>query len=153
MAEAGTIADFDALATDKQIDDDANYQWRVARRPVGNVVPEDFAWQVTDIPEPGPGEVLLKTHYLGLAPVMRAYMVGGSPSGESELGLGDLNLALPASFKQAFTDIMDGNGTDDKYTQCYVDTLRIFTSVSMNVFDWPQQSKFREIIIFMQSYI
>ena len=71
----------------------------------------------------------------------------------SELELGDLNLALPASFKQAFTDIMDGNGTDDKYTQCYVDTLRIFTSVSMNVFDWPQQSKFREIIIFMQSYI
>ena len=64
----------------------------------------------------------------------------------SELGLGDLNLALPASFKQAFTDIMDGNGTDDKYTQCYVDTLRIFTSVSMNVFDWPQQSKFHKVL-------
>ena len=70
----------------------------------------------------------------------------------SELGLGDLNLALPVSFKQAFTDIMGGNGTDDKDAQCYADTLRIFTSVSMNVFDWPQQSKFHEIIIIMHSY-
>ena len=90
MAEAGAIDDFDALAADKRIDDDANYQWRVARRPQGNVAPGDFAWGVTDIPEPGPGEVLLKTHYLGLAPVMRFYMMGGSPSGEAELAIGDV---------------------------------------------------------------
>ncbi|QLC23106.1 NADP-dependent oxidoreductase [Parasphingopyxis sp. CP4] len=90
MADAGAISDFDALAAGKAIDDDANYQWRVARRPVGNVVPKDFDWHVTDLAEPGPGETLLKTHYLGLAPVMRAYMVGGSPSGESALKIGDV---------------------------------------------------------------
>lgn len=81
---------FDALAADKRIDDGANYQWRVANRPDGNVVPSDFQWIVGDIPEPGEGEVLLKTHYLGLAPVMRFYMMGGSPSGETELAIGDV---------------------------------------------------------------
>lgn len=81
---------FDALAADKQIDDDANYQWRVAARPVGNVVPTDFEWAVTDIPEPGEGEVLLKTHYLGLAPVMRFYMQGTGAAGERVLEPGDV---------------------------------------------------------------
>ncbi len=81
---------FDALAADLQIDDDANYQWRVAARPNSNVVPTDFEWAVTAVSEPDEGEVLLKTHYLGLAPVMRFYMMGGSPSGESELAIGDV---------------------------------------------------------------
>ncbi len=81
---------FDALAANKQIDDNANYQWCVAGRPEGNVLPSDFQWTATDIPEPNEGEVLLKTHYLGLAPVMRFYMMGGSPSGEAELSIGDV---------------------------------------------------------------
>jgi NADPH-dependent curcumin reductase len=84
------LSAFDGFARDLAIDDNANYQWRVARRPVGNVVPEDFAWAATDIPEPGEGEVLLKTHYLGLAPVMRMYMTGASPSGEVPLAIGDV---------------------------------------------------------------
>jgi NADPH-dependent curcumin reductase len=78
------------MAREAAISDDANYQWRIARRPQDNVVPEDFAWGVTEIPEPGPGQALLKTHYLGLAPVMRMYMLGGSPSGEVQLGIGDV---------------------------------------------------------------
>lgn len=45
---------------------------------------------MTDIPEPTDGEVLLKVHYLGLAPVMRMDMVGGSPSGEVPLTIGDV---------------------------------------------------------------
>lgn len=81
---------FDTLAAGKLITDDANYSWRVARHPVGNVVSEDFSWAVSAIPEPAPGEVLLKTHYLGLAPVMRMYMMGGSPSGEAPLRFGDV---------------------------------------------------------------
>jgi NADPH-dependent curcumin reductase len=84
------LAAFDRAYNDLKIDDDANYQWRVARRPQGNVVPEDFAWGVTEIPKPGEGEVLLKTHYLGLAPVMRMYMTGASPSGEVPLAIGDV---------------------------------------------------------------
>ncbi|MEP6012073.1 MAG: hypothetical protein ABJ237_12260, partial [Parasphingorhabdus sp.] len=81
---------FDALAADKRIDDSANYQWRVAARPVGNVLPDDFDWTVTDIPEPEDGEVLLKTHYLGLAPVMRFYMQGTGAAGERVLQPGDV---------------------------------------------------------------
>jgi NADPH-dependent curcumin reductase len=73
-----------------RIDEDANCQWRIARRPQGNVVPQDFEWHAAPIPEPGPGEALLKVHYLGLAPVMRMYMLGGSPSGEAPLGIGDV---------------------------------------------------------------
>jgi NADPH-dependent curcumin reductase len=80
---------FDAFARHR-IDDAANYQWRVVRRPVGNVMPEDFSWAAGDIPEPGPGEVLLKTHYLGVVPVMRMYMLGQSPSGETPLDIGDV---------------------------------------------------------------
>ncbi|WOE75395.1 NADP-dependent oxidoreductase [Alterisphingorhabdus coralli] len=82
--------DFASLSAGKQIDDQANYQWRVARRTVGNVKPNDFAWAVGDIPEPGTGEVLLKTHYLGLAPVMRFYMQGTGAAGEAVLQPGDV---------------------------------------------------------------
>lgn len=86
----GGLDDFAALAVGKQIDDGANYQWRVANRPVGNVAPTDFEWAVTEIPEPADGEVLLKTHYLGLAPVMRFYMQGTGAAGERVLEPGDV---------------------------------------------------------------
>jgi hypothetical protein len=72
------------------IDEHANYQWRIARRPDGNVVPEDFEWHSTAIPEPSEGEVLLRTHYLGLAPVMRMYMAGTARTGDAPLGRGDV---------------------------------------------------------------
>lgn len=84
------LAAFDALAEGKALDEAANQQWRVARAPVGHVRPEDFAWVETDVPEPGPGEVLLRTLYLGLAPVMRMYMQGGGAAGETPLKPGDL---------------------------------------------------------------
>lgn len=84
------LAEFEALASDKRIDDNANYQWRVASRPVGNVVPTDFKWAATEIPEPADGEVLLRTHYLGLAPVMRFYMQGTGAAGERVLEPGDV---------------------------------------------------------------
>jgi NADPH-dependent curcumin reductase len=90
MEQAAALAAFDTLAADKTICDDANYQWRVARAPVGNVVPEDFAWSVSPVLEPGDREVLLKTHYLGLAPVMRFYMQGTGAAGETVLRRGDV---------------------------------------------------------------
>lgn len=89
MTEAAGLAAFDALAGNA-IDDEANYQWRIARRPEGNVRPEDFAWHVAPIPEPAEGEVLLRTHYLGLAPVMRMYMTGTARTGDARLEVGDL---------------------------------------------------------------
>ncbi len=90
MGPTRALSAFDALAAGKSIDDQANYQWRIARRPEGNVRPDDFSWHCAPVPSPGPGEVLLKTHYLGLAPVMRMYMMGGSPSGEAPLRIGDI---------------------------------------------------------------
>ena len=89
MQEMAELSAFDALA-DKVIDDEANYQWRVARRPVGNVRPDDFEFAITAIPEPKDGEVLLKTLYLGLAPVMRFYMQATARTGDEPLRIGDV---------------------------------------------------------------
>lgn len=86
---ASGLAEFDDLAGQK-IDDDSNYQWRIARRPQGNVTPRDFAWHSEPIPEPGKSEVLLRTHYLGLAPVMRFYMQGTANTGDRTLDVGDV---------------------------------------------------------------
>ncbi len=72
------------------IPEDRNCQWRVAARPKGNVVLEDFAWVEEPIPRPRDGEVLLQTLYLGLAPVMRMYMLGTGTAGEKPLEIGDV---------------------------------------------------------------
>lgn len=78
----------------RAIDDGANYQWRVARAPAQDahapLSPDDFEWHTESVPEPGSGEVLLRTHYLGLAPVMRMYMQGAGAAGEVALKPGDL---------------------------------------------------------------
>jgi hypothetical protein len=70
--------------------EEVNCQWTVAARPVGNVKDSDFAYRETAIPEPGPGEFLLKTLYLSLAPVMRMYMMEGGSAGERELAIGEV---------------------------------------------------------------
>ena len=84
------MSDVPDLAIDTSLDDGVVQQWRVARRPEGNVRPEDFALTQTAIPEPGPGEALLRVHYLGLAPVMRMYMLGMTNAGERKLEIGDV---------------------------------------------------------------
>ncbi|MBS1797709.1 MAG: NADP-dependent oxidoreductase [Acidobacteria bacterium] len=70
--------------------DGINCQWRIARRPVGNVRPEDFEWTEEPIPVPKDGEVLLETMYLGLAPVMRMYMMGTDRTGDEHQRVGDV---------------------------------------------------------------
>ncbi|MEM7327611.1 MAG: NADP-dependent oxidoreductase [Pseudomonadota bacterium] len=84
------MATFDSLANGLKIDDHTIQQWTVARRPEGNVRPDDFAWREVDIPDLRDGEVLLKTLYLSLAPVMRSYMSGDSFAGEAPLAIGDV---------------------------------------------------------------
>lgn len=81
---------FDAKVCGKEIHDGSNFQWCVARAPQGSLMPDDFAWIESRIPAPKPGQVLLKTHYLGLASVMRMYMQGSAVAGETLLRLGDL---------------------------------------------------------------
>ena len=72
------------------MDDDRNREWRVARRPDGNVVADDFEYTESLVPEPGHGEFLVRTLYLNLAPVMRMYMSGESAAGETPLAIGDV---------------------------------------------------------------
>lgn len=67
-----------------------NRQWCVAQRPVGKPKPSDFLYKETPIPTAGKGEVLLETLYLGIAPVMRMYMMNLPAGGESPLAIGDV---------------------------------------------------------------
>ena len=70
--------------------DDVNCQWRIAARPIGNVKPSDFEWREEPIPTPKDGEVLLETMHLGLAPVMRMYMMGTDRTGDKHQQIGDV---------------------------------------------------------------
>ncbi len=72
------------------MNEDRNCQWRIAARPAGHVKPTDFAYTEEAIPAPGAGEMLLKTLYLGLAPVMRMYMQGLGVGGQMPLAPGDV---------------------------------------------------------------
>ena len=62
----------------------------MAARPVCNVKPKDFQYTEESIPIPTDGEMLLKTLYLGIAPVMRMYMQGLSVGWQHSLEIGDV---------------------------------------------------------------
>jgi NADPH-dependent curcumin reductase CurA len=63
-----------------------NMQIIFASRPKGEPKDSDFKLVETPIPEPGPGEMLLRTVYLGLDPVIRLRMNEGSHWPAFELG-------------------------------------------------------------------
>lgn len=66
-------------------------QWVLASRPVGVVKHDDFALQRADVPNISENEVLLKTLYLGVAPVMQRYM-SNQTTFERPMSLGDVML-------------------------------------------------------------
>ena len=49
-------------------------QWELRRRPKGEPVAEDLALVDVEVPAPGPGEVLVRNHYLSVDPYMRGRM-------------------------------------------------------------------------------
>jgi NADPH-dependent curcumin reductase CurA len=50
-------------------------QWRLNGHPRGRPIGDDDLKLVTvDLPEPGPGQMLLKTHYLGFDPAQKGWM-------------------------------------------------------------------------------
>jgi NADPH-dependent curcumin reductase CurA len=49
-------------------------EWHLVARPQGWPVPEDFALVETEIPEPGPGQILIRNLYLSVDPYMRGRM-------------------------------------------------------------------------------
>ncbi len=51
-----------------------NLQWRLASRPPGEPEESDFELVETPLPEPGDGEVLMRSIYLSLDPYMRGRM-------------------------------------------------------------------------------
>lgn len=53
---------------------ETNLQVLLRRRPQGAPVPEDFEVVETAIPTPGPGQVLVRAHFLSLDPYMRGRM-------------------------------------------------------------------------------
>ena len=56
----------------------SNRQFRLAARPEGTPDRDVFELVETDVPEPGPGEVLVRTRYLSVDPYMRGRMDGTS---------------------------------------------------------------------------
>jgi len=54
--------------------DDANRQWVLASRPQGTPTMDDFELVESDVPEPGTGEVLVRTLYMSVDPYMRGRM-------------------------------------------------------------------------------
>src|SRR5258708_38990753 len=51
-----------------------NRQWILARRPVGEIRDGDLLLKTTSLPVVGPGELLVRTHYLSLDPTNRIWM-------------------------------------------------------------------------------
>ncbi|MFB6140918.1 MAG: NADP-dependent oxidoreductase [Halosimplex sp.] len=56
---------------------DANRQFRLAKRPDGKPDRDTFELVETDVPEPDPGEALVRTRYLSVDPYMRGRMDAG----------------------------------------------------------------------------
>lgn len=50
------------------------YEWRLARRPQGWPVPEDVELAEVPVPEPRPGQVLVRNRFLSVDPYMRGRM-------------------------------------------------------------------------------
>ena len=53
---------------------DSNRRWLLASRPTGEPTMDDFELELTAVPSPGPGEVLVRTRYLSVDPYMRGRM-------------------------------------------------------------------------------
>jgi NADPH-dependent curcumin reductase CurA len=66
-----------------------NRQILLASRPTGEPTPDNFRLVEADIPEPGAGQMLLRTVFLSLDPYMRGRMDAG-PSYAKSVEVGDV---------------------------------------------------------------
>lgn len=66
-----------------------NVQVKLARRPSGWVTPDDFSIERADIPQPGPGDVIVRNTVLSLDPYMRGRM-DDAASYAAPVGLGEV---------------------------------------------------------------
>lgn len=86
---------------------DQMYRVALASRPTGAPVAGNFSYEAAPIPEPGPGEVLVRVHYMSLDPYMRGRMddaksyaapvpIGGTMEGG---GVGEVIASNDPAFK------------------------------------------------------
>jgi NADPH-dependent curcumin reductase CurA len=110
-----------------------NRQWRIAARPTGRPLKDsDFEWVQKPVREPGPGEVLLRTLYLGFDPAQKGWMenVGGyvAPTELGEVMRGSAISEVVASKASGFEpgDKVTGRtGWQDYPTVAVNDLLKI----------------------------
>lgn len=79
------------MSTDLQ-----NHRVRLARRPHGVPVAEDFLHDTAPLPSPGPGQALLRTRYLSLDPYMRGRM-SAAKSYAAPMEIGDVIVGATVS--------------------------------------------------------
>lgn len=72
-----------------------NRQFKLARRPVGMVQAADFELASSPVPEPGEGQLLVRTQYISLDPAMRGWMNEGK-SYVPPVGIGEVMRAYAA---------------------------------------------------------
>ncbi|MFF2144391.1 NADP-dependent oxidoreductase [Kitasatospora sp. NPDC058190] len=63
-------------------------EWQLTARPVGEPTPADFAFTTAAVPEPGPGQVVVRNTWLSVDPYMRGRMNEG-PSYIPQFELGE----------------------------------------------------------------
>jgi hypothetical protein len=68
---------------------ETNRQWLMRARPVGMVKESDFELRSSPVPEPGDGQVLVRTRWLALEPAMRGWMED-RPNYMPPVGIGEV---------------------------------------------------------------
>ena len=68
---------------------ETNRQWLMCSRPVGMVKESDFELRSSPVPEPGDGQVLVRTRWLALEPAMRGWMED-RPNYMPPVGIGEV---------------------------------------------------------------
>jgi NADPH-dependent curcumin reductase len=63
-----------------------NRQWRLAKRPDGRVVPDDFEWKESPVGVPAAGEVLVRNLWLSFDPTQVLAMANEPATGGLDLG-------------------------------------------------------------------
>ena len=61
----------------------------LASRPIGEPTPDNFRLEEIPVPQPGPGQMLLRTLWLSLDPYMRGRM-SDAPSYAKPVGIGEV---------------------------------------------------------------
>jgi NADPH-dependent curcumin reductase CurA len=122
-----------------------NHQWLIAGRPTGRPLKDsDFEWAEKPARAPGPGEVLLKTLFLGFDPAQKGWMenVGGyvAPTEIGEVmrgsGIGEVLESQDASLRPG-DKVMGQLGWQDRPTLPAKDLLKVedneFLSANLGV--------------------